>query len=110
MPQNGTIAGEGLLFQVSYTGGTGNDVTLKRVSAPPSTMAQVFSRETNNFTYVQAQGIPGLRYEVQRTLSLNPVIQWFNIGAATAGVNGIVEFRDIDFGDRPMRFYRAISP
>lgn len=117
VPEGGTIAGEGFLFQVSYRGGTGNDVVLTRVPAPASTMLSV-APIPNGQMRVEGLGLSGLVYTIQGTRSLNPIIQWNQIGAATAGNNGIfqlVHTPPIDpvppFTNRvPRFFYRAISP
>ena len=107
LPEGSTVTGEGLLFRISYFGGTGNDVVLTRLQAPPSGLAGV-QRMPNGQIRVQGLGIAGLRYNIQATPSLNPIIQWTHIGVATAGVNGIFQIQHSS--GFPQRFYRAVSP
>ena len=108
LPEGSLVTGEGLLFQISYVGGSGNDVALTRRQAPASTLASV-QRLPNGQIRVQGLGIEGLRYNIHATPSLNPVIQWTHLGVVTAGVNGIYQIQTTG-GGLPRRFYRAISP
>jgi hypothetical protein len=117
LPEGASVVGEGWLFRISYTGGTGNDVTLTRLLAPVyafgiKKLSNPDLPEYDGFL-IRGQGMPGLRYQVQYTLSLNPVIQWQNLGGGDyiAGTDGIFQRELYYFSDAvPYRFFRAGSP
>jgi len=108
LPEGATIPAEGVLFRISYAGGTGNDVVLTRVPAPPSNMSTV-AKMPNGQMRVSGLGIPGLIYTIQTTTNLIPVIQWTQIGTTTAATDGYFHFLQNPTAS-PQRFYRAISP
>src|SRR5439155_2529424 len=95
-------------FQITYHGGSGNDVVLTRVHAP-STISSIVC-DTNGFKQIQGSGEPGLIYRIQAATNLTPVIQWMSLGPASANGAGIYQFIDMDAPIYPERFYRAISP
>jgi len=51
-------------------------------------------------------GAPGVSYAIQATTDL---VDWQNIGTATANTNGVLEFEDRDIPNFNIRFYRAIA-
>jgi hypothetical protein len=55
-------------------------------------------------------GFSGLTYTIEAATSLNPVVQWSNIGGATANAGGALVFLDPNSNLIPMRYYRAVSP
>lgn len=112
LAEGGTVAGEGWLFRISYTGGTGNDVTLTRVAPPVYAFGiEKVSHPDYEAFNIRGQGMPGLRYKLQTTGSLNPVIQWGTIEEIVAGTDGIFE-RQLFYwpGFTPHRFFRVVSP
>jgi autotransporter-associated beta strand protein len=97
------------LFQISYTGGDGNDVVLTRIRMPAR--FESLTQLPNGQEQIRATGgFAGLTYTVQAAPSLNPVIQWSNLGTATANASGVIVFTDTNAPLFPMRFYRALSP
>jgi len=97
------------LFQISYTGGDGNDVVLARIRMPAR--FESVTQLPNGQEQIRATGgFAGLTYTVQAAPSLNPVIQWSNLGTATANASGVIDFTDTNAPLFPMRFYRALSP
>jgi fibronectin-binding autotransporter adhesin len=114
----GTFSGlaEGATFnvgtnqlQITYVGGTGNDVVLFRPSAPPAVINSI-SVLTNGHAQIQATGLPNLTYGVEAATNLNPVIQWTDLGTAVADGSGEFSFTDTNAPAYPMRFYRVVSP
>jgi hypothetical protein len=99
----------GYPFQISYLGGDGNDVELRRVAAPPS---QLYSTTvlSDGSLQLQGQGWPGLAYTIEATDSLDPPIQWTALGTAQAGTDGVFTFIDPGATLHPMRFYRVLEP
>jgi fibronectin-binding autotransporter adhesin len=107
LPEGATLAGEGWLFQVSYSGGTGNDVVLRRVPAPPATLTTI--ELLDNTTRIRGSGQSGLRYQLQTTTNLNPVIQWQQVGEIIPDANGAFQTGRYLFPASQQRFFRVIS-
>jgi anti-sigma factor ChrR (cupin superfamily) len=57
---------------------------------------------------IQFVGIPGRTYQIQFTTDMNNP-NWTTMGSATAGANGLFEFRDVA-PPGPTRFYRTFRP
>ena len=99
----------GFAFQLSYAGGSGNDVTLTRIS-PPARF-QSIARLPNAQIQIQATGgLSGFSYSIQAATNLIPVVQWSNLGAAVADSGGHFLFTDTNAALFRARFYRAVSP
>lgn len=110
---NGLVSGaiftnSGMVFQISYVGGSGNDLVLTCVN-PPAQFVNV-TRLTNSWVQLQGLGSSNLNYTIQATTNLSPVIVWTNLGPVTANSNGVFSFTDTNAPLYPMRFYRAFSP
>jgi|GEM_PF-3711516 len=96
------------LMQITYKGGTGNDVVLTHigsVSAP-----QIGSIETlpNGQKKITGTGYPGLTYTVEASTDLK---SWIPIGTATAASpGGELSFIDPDAPNFQHRFYRFLAP
>jgi autotransporter-associated beta strand protein len=109
LPEGAVFGGDGLPFQVSYVGGTGNDVVLTRVATPSSTLSSITAL-SNGQVRIEGLGIGGVVYSIQAASNLNPVILWTPVGNGTGNANGIYQYLDTSAPQRPMRFYRAVSP
>lgn len=109
LPEGTVFGGAGLPFRISYVGGTGNDVVITRIAAPPSTLSSIVIL-SNGLVRIEGSGIDGVIYPIQAASDLNPIIQWTQAGAATGGTSGVFQFSDTITSNRPMRFYRAVSP
>ena len=109
LPEGAVFGGDGLPFRISYMGGTGNDVVLTRVAAPASTLSSI-AKLGNGQVRIEGLGIGGVIYPIQAASNLNPVIFWTNVGNGTGNASGQFQFIDPGASNRPMRFYRAISP
>ncbi|EEF59428.1 MBG domain-containing protein [Pedosphaera parvula] len=59
----------------------------------------------NGHAVTKFAGIPGRDYTVQASTNL---INWLNIGSATAGTNGQFQFEDANAPSFPSRYYRTI--
>ena len=79
-------------------------VTVK-VIAPDGNRPSFF-RVTANSTNVTVRllGIPGQAYQFEASTDL---VNWVNVGQATAGSNGLFEFTDRDKSLYPFRYYRV---
>jgi len=109
LPEGAIFGGDGLPFRISYVGGTGNDVVLTRVAAPASTLSSI-TVLSNRQMRIEGLGIGGVIYPIQAASNLNPIIQWTPVGNGTGDAGGVFRFIDIGASNRPMRFYRAVSP
>lgn len=109
LPEGAVFGGDGLPFQITYVGGTGNDVVITRVAAPASTLSSI-TPLGNGQMRIDGLGIGGVIYPIQAASNLNPVIFWTNVGNGTGNAGGLFQFIDTGASNRPMRFYRAVSP
>ena len=109
LPEGAVFGGEGLPFQITYTGGSGNDVVLTRVATPASTLSSIATLG-NGQVRIEGLGIVGVIYPIQAASNLNPVIQWTQVGSGTGNASGLFQFIDPGASNRSMRFYRAVSP
>ena len=109
LPSGALVFSGAVTYEISYTGGDGNDVTLTRVvGAPPSTIQPVsFS---NGVPVLSGAGLPGVPYVLEATADLNVPIPWQPILTNTADGAGLYQFLDFDGTNFPMRFYRVLSP
>ena len=100
----------GIQYQISYTGGTGNDVVITQLTNPPKPTLSRVQRLPGGQTQVEGTGLPGVPYQVEGTVSLNPPA-WINLGAVTASTPaGLIQFVDPDAVFLPVRFYRYVLP
>ncbi len=103
----------GVPFQITYTGGSGNDVVLTRVQVPASNISSI-TPVTPERMQILGQGVPGVSYVLEAALHLSPPIPWTPIATNTANNLGIYEFVDAyaDNGNvlYPQRFYRVRFP
>ncbi len=109
LPSGALLTSGAVTYQISYTGGDGNDVTLTRVvGAPPSTISPLaFS---NGVPVLSGVGLPGVPYVLEATADLNVPIPWQPILTNTADGAGVYQFLDFGGTNFPMRFYRVLSP
>jgi fibronectin-binding autotransporter adhesin len=107
LPEGALIGAGGNAFQVTYRGGTGNDMMLTRVAAPASRLIDI-TRGTNRMT-IRGLGLAGAGYAVEATTNLTKPIQWTSIGTNVANTNGIYQFVDTNSPLYTQRFYRGVS-
>jgi len=108
-PEGAVINVAGNAFQISYTGGTGNDVVLTRLS-PPARFDAITRLANAQMQLHATGGLSGFSYTIAAATNLNPVIQWSNLGTVLANGSGQFSFTDTNAPLFPMRFYRALSP
>jgi autotransporter-associated beta strand protein len=99
----------GKKFQITYAGGTGNDVVLTAVNPPVA--FEFITRLTDGQMQLQATGgLSGSNYTIQAATSLMPVVVWSDLGTAIASGGGAISFTDTNAPFFPMRFYRLRAP
>ena len=111
---DGAVMGSGFnKYQIRYTGGDGNDVTLRRVEIPGSNITGIAPVSPERMQ-ITGQGWPYVTYILEATPTLNAPIPWTPIATNSANALGIYEFIDAyaDGGLNlyPARFYRVQSP
>jgi autotransporter-associated beta strand protein len=106
--QGSVFSVSGQTFQISYIGGTGNDVVLTR--SPATRFTSVARLGNGQVQLVATGGLSGFSYTVEAATNLNPIIQWFKVGSAFANSGGQFLFTDTNAPLFPMRYYRAQSP
>jgi autotransporter-associated beta strand protein len=106
LPEGATFPLGGFLFQMTYAGGTGNDVVLTRVAAPPSRLDSLVAL-TEDAADLRGSGLPGLTYTLEASTDLR---SWLLIGPATTDSDGLYEFIDPEAPVFTRRFYRVLSP
>lgn len=110
LPQGAIFTVSNVTFQISYTGGSGNDVELTVVPRGfPSALTGV-SPLTNSLLRLTATGMPAQAYALVATTNLKPPITWSPVVTNLADGSGIVEFILPDRTNHPARFYRLRSP
>lgn len=113
LAEGATFSAGGLPFQITYTGGDGNDVVLRRVEIPGSNITGI-SPVTPEKMQITGQGVPFVTYILEATPTLNAPIPWVSIATNTANALGIYEFIEAyaDGGTNllPARFFRVVSP
>jgi autotransporter-associated beta strand protein len=110
----GSVMGTGFnKYRITYQGGDGNDVVLRRVEIPGSTITGIVPA-TPEKMQITGQGVPFVTYILEATPTLNAPIHWTPIATNTANALGLYEFIDAyaDGGMNlyPARFYRVQSP
>ena len=110
LPQGTAWTYNGIQYQISYTGGTGNDVVITQLTNPPKPSMSRVRRLPGGPVQVEGTGLPGVIYQVESSVSLSPPA-WIYLGTATASTpSGLIQFVDADAAFLPMRFYRFLLP
>ncbi len=61
--------------------------------------------QPNGSVLLQAQGTPGENFTIESSADL---LNWFDLGTATADTNGLMQFTDTNAPNYPARFYNTI--
>lgn len=109
LPEGATFIAGGLPFRITYQGGDGNDVVLRRVEIPGSNITGIAPAAPGNMQ-ITGQGVPFVTYILEATPHLNAPIPWTPIATNSANALGVYEFIDAAATLHPMRFYRVQSP
>ena len=110
----GSVMGTGFnKYRITYLGGDGNDVVLRRVEIPGSNISSI-AAVTPERMQILGQGVPFVTYILEATPTLSAPIPWAPVATNSANVLGIYEFIDA-YADggmnlHPARFYRVQSP
>ena len=95
-------------FQITYKGGTGNDVVLTHIGNAAAPHISSVESLPNGQKKITGTGFPGLTYTVDASTDLKT---WISIGTATAASpGGELVFIDPDAPNFPYRFYRFLAP
>jgi len=113
LPEGAIVNAGAVSFQITYTGGTGNDVVLTRVATATPDISSIAAISPEQMQIV-GQGEPGLTYVLEAAPHLNVPIPWTPVATNTANGSGIYEFIDAykDNGSvlYPQRFFRVRLP
>jgi autotransporter-associated beta strand protein len=113
LAEGATFVVGGFPFQITYTGGTGNDVVLTRVPVPATTIDSI-AAVTPERMQILGQGLPFVAYVLEATPHLNAPIPWVPIATNSANALGVYEFIDAYVANGlnlfPTRFYHVRSP
>ena len=110
LPQDAYFAVGDVVFQITYTGGSGNDVVLTQIATPSAPTMGDITKLGNGQIQLTGTGVPGWVYSVEATENVDDPASWQTIGTATADGNGALQFVDPDAPNHSMRFYRFRSP
>jgi autotransporter-associated beta strand protein len=105
IPEGGLINAGPVQFQITYQGGDGNDVVLRRVDAPAPLIGGISSGSSGQMI-ISGQGAPFVTYILEATPHLNSPIPWEPIATNSANGVGMYLFTDAVSGAEPARFYR----
>ena len=83
LPQGATTNFNGAQFQISYFGGTGNDLVLTQLALPAPPQLGGIIQLGNGQIQLSGTGVPGLSYTVQDNTNLMTT-NWVNIGVTMA--------------------------
>lgn len=113
LPEGTTLLADGLQFQITYAGGDGNDVVLKRIGAAASSITGI-SQVAGGQMRISGQGEPFAICILEVATTLVPPIPWTPIATNTANGLGVYEFTEgnAEGGtpSLPARFYRVQTP
>lgn len=102
--------GGGVYCQITYAGGTGNDVVLTRVPFVAPNISGIVAATAERMQ-ITGQGTPGAFYVLEATPHLNAPIPWTPIATNAANGAGVYEFSEAytDNGNllHPQRFFRV---
>ena len=109
LAQGAQVTAGGAKFQISYTGGDGNDVVLTQVATATNALMTSVARQAGGAMLVQGVGSPGFDYAVQASTNLSTT-NWVNLGPVTPAGSGALIFNDAASTNLPSRFYRFVIP
>ena len=110
LPEGGIMtASNGAQFQITYQGGSGNDVVLTQISLPAQPQFSDILKLGNGGMQLDGTGMTNLTYTVWANTNVTTP-NWLNIGTATANGSGVLQFTDLNATNYPMRFYRFSWP
>jgi len=111
LPAGQRFALGGEWFEITYTGGDGNDVVITRVNAPPQITS--FVSLASGLKRLTLLGEPNTVYIIEAATNLiSPpaLIPWVPVRTNTSDTLGLLQFIDFDSTNLATRFYRVNSP
>jgi autotransporter-associated beta strand protein len=105
LAEGATITSGLIQYTISYQGGTGNDVVLTQISAPPAPQITALTKPGNGPAHLSGTGLVGYSYQVQANTNL-ATTNWVNLGSVPTDWNGGISFTDTNAPSHPQRFYR----
>jgi autotransporter-associated beta strand protein len=102
LPEGARAIFDDVVWQITYQGGTGNDVVLTRKADPARLDAIV--RQLNGVVLITGTGAPGRTYRKEASEDL---VTWIDFGPVTSAGDGILQFTDPAARTLPRRFYRC---
>jgi autotransporter-associated beta strand protein len=106
IPEGGLINAGPVQFRITYQGGDGNDVVLRRFDAPAPLIGGISSGGSGQMI-ISGQGAPFVTYILEATPHLNNPVPWESIGTNSANGLGMYQFTDAVTGvQQGARFYR----
>lgn len=110
----GSVMGTGFnKYRITYQGGDGNDVVLRRVEIPSSNLTGI-SAVTPEKMQITGHGVPFATYILEATKTLTPPIPWTPIATNSADASGLYQFvepyAEAGLNLYPALFFRVQSP
>lgn len=100
-------------YHITYQGGDGNDVVLRRVEIPGSKITGI-APDGGEKMVITGQGLPFVSYILEATPTLTAPIPWIPVLTNSADVSGIYQFAEpyaeAGLNLYPQRYFRVISP
>jgi autotransporter-associated beta strand protein len=109
LAEGATINAGLVSYTISYVGGTGNDVVLTQIGAPPGPQITGVAKNIGGGIDLTATGLANTAYVVEATTNLNPAA-WQMLNTVSANGSGVISFTDSQAPNHPMRFYRLKLP
>jgi hypothetical protein len=103
------MTNNGVVLQITYQGGDGNDIALLQLSSGAPSVTGVQKLGDGSFQ-INGAGYPSAVYNIEATEDLTPPADWRPIGTVTADGAGQISFTDTDAPNFPRRFYRFTLP
>jgi autotransporter-associated beta strand protein len=106
LPEGAIFGANSIALQISYIGGSGNDVVLKRVALPRPSILSI-NLDASRHVTLQAKGISQFDYTFEASSNL---VAWASIGASHSNDNGDFSFIEPAPQNVTQRFYRVRAP
>jgi hypothetical protein len=103
LPQNSTLYIGGQLFQISYTGGNGNDVVLTRIPTPPMPTLTIQSSSSSSLVFSWPTNGPAFTLQANTNLTSS---NWTTVSSAPTIVGANYVVTNATTG--PQGFYRLV--
>ncbi len=106
LPEGALFGVNGVALQISYAGGTGNDIVLTRVATPAPKILSIIL-DGSRHVLLQEKGISQFDYTF---LASSNLVNWASVGVAHSNNNGEFSFTDANTQNLAQQFYRLSAP